>query len=363
MQKTIAKNGKIEVLRFMFSVIIMLFHSGNIQGVNGQIFPSGAFAVEFFFIISGFLMMASIERSMASHNTITIGKETFLFIKRKVVAIYPEIVLSWLFSIVIYAVAKDMNGRQILDQALKSLGDVLLIKSTGLNLGSVNGLVWYISSMLLVMAILYPLIKKRKDMMLYVVLPVGALLALGYLCQEAGTLRKPDQWLGMFTRGLPRAFAEISIGAVCYPVVQKLMRLPLSKLGKWLCTLTEWIIYLSLIWIMGNVNSSKRDYFYILFLAVAIVITFSGQTIDSKWYNNKFCYWLGKFSLYVYLSHAAWCKQIGTLMPEGASVKQQVVTYVAVSICTAFILYFAAALWRKVSPTLGKLSRKLLITE
>lgn len=355
------KNGKIELLRFVLAVIIMISHSANIPGVGSRFFPAGAFAVEFFFIVSGYLMMATIERSLISARSLSTGKETFMFLKKKVVSIYPEIVISWLFSIGVYAVSLDMGLKQIVDQMTKSLGDLLLIKSTGLNLGSVNGVVWYISSMLLVMAILYPLLKKHKDVMLYVVLPVGALIAFGYLCQEAGTMRKPDQWLGTFTRGLPRAFAKISIGVVCYPLAQKLMKSPLSKLGKLALTGIEWAIYITFFLFMYRGQSSKRDYFYVLFLAVGVMITFSGQTIDSKWFNNKICYWLGKFSLPIYLTHAAWCKQLGILMPEGTSIKKLMITYIGISVLSAFVVYFLSMLWRKIQPVLSKISKKLFL--
>ena len=238
---------------------------------------------------------------------------------------------------------------------------MLLIKSTGLYIGSVNGVVWYISSMLLIMAVLYPLIRKYKDIMIHIILPIGALLAFGYLCQEAGTLRKPDQWMGWFTRGNPRAFAEIAIGAVCYPISQKLMNTPLTKKGKWLCTAIEWSIYLLIILFMQFGTSSKRDYFYVLFLAVAVTVTFSGQTIDANWYNNRFCYWLGKFSLSIYLAHAAWCKLISTLLPPQVTLTTQVLVYIIVSIITSFVLHFVAAYWRKISSSIIALIKRELI--
>ena len=339
----------------------MLLHAGNIPGFENRLFKTGAFSVEFFFLISGYLMMGSIERSMTYPQQESIGKETFRFLRKKVLAIYPEIVISWFISIGIFAVAKDMGLRAILDQMIKSLGDVLLIKATGLNLGSVNGVVWYISAMLLVMAFLYPLIKKHKDIMLFVVLPVCALAAFGYLCQEAGTLRKPDQWMGLFTRGVPRAFADISIGAVCYPITQKLASISLTKKGKYLCTFMEWGIYLAMILFMHYGKSSKRDYFYILVLAIAVIITFSEQSIDATWYNNKFCYWLGKFSLPIYLSHAAWCKTISQVLPVGVSLKWQVIAYIVLSVVTAFIVYFLAILWRKARPKVTSFLKKQLI--
>lgn len=352
-----------ELLRFLFSVIIMVFHAGKIPGFESRLFKTGAFAVEFFFIISGYLMMASIERSVSSQQVLSTGEETLLFLKKKITGIFPEIFISWLISVGIYIAGKNLGLRAAADQMIKSLGDLLLIKSTGLNLDSVNGVVWYISAMLLVMAILYPLIKKHKSIMLHVVLPVAALASFGYLCQETGTMRKPDQWLGLFTRGVPRAFAEISIGAVCYPISHKLAGTHLTLKGKWLGTIAEWSIYMAMILFMHYGSSSKRDYFYVLILAVAVIITFSGQTVDATWYNNKFCYWLGKFSLAIYLSHAAWCELITNFLPAGTALKVQVLAYIGVSVVTAFAVYFLASLWRKVSPNVRAFLKEQFIAE
>jgi peptidoglycan/LPS O-acetylase OafA/YrhL len=63
------KNGKIEIMRFIFSVIIILFHCHRSIGfhhlVIGQsripVLNRGYFGVEFFFVISGLLMAKSIH--------------------------------------------------------------------------------------------------------------------------------------------------------------------------------------------------------------------------------------------------------------------------------------------------------------
>lgn len=356
------KNGKIEMLRFLFSVIIMLFHSSNIEGFSDRLFKTGAFAVEFFFIVSGFLMVASVDKQMSTQRErLPLGRESFLFMKKKIVSIYPEVFVSWLTSVVVYVMATDKGAKETIDLFIKSLGDVLLIKSSGLSVSSINPVVWYISSMLIVMAVLYPLLRKYKDMMLHIVLPLGAVLAFGYLRQTAGTLRNPDQWLGLFTRGLPRAFAEIAIGAVCYPVCQKLMNTKLTTLGKFLCTAVEWSIYLLMLLFMHFGKSSARDYFYVFILAVAVMITFSGQTLDAKWYNNKLCYWLGKFSLSIYLSHAVWYKTVDCFVSTDVSAEKRFVIYIGLSMANAFLVYFAGVLWRKVSTPLREFFKRKLV--
>ncbi|MDD6261807.1 MAG: acyltransferase [Clostridiales bacterium] len=354
------RNGKIELLRFVFSVIVMLFHAGNIEGYGNVLFKSGAFAVEFFFIVSGYLMAASIAKANSS-GELSLGTETFLFLKKKVIGIYPELFFSYIISVAIYTLAGKLNFGEVVDLITRSLGDLTLIKMTGIGVKSVNGNVWYISSMLLVMAILYPLIRRYKDVMLKIVLPVAALLAFGFLCQETGVLRSPGEWMGWTYRGNPRAFAGVSLGAVCYPLSQKLGRVNLTGIGKWLCTIAEWGIYLFVLRFTYFGTSSKLDYFYVLFMAAAVVITFSRQSVDAALFDNKVCYWLGKFSLPVFLSHSAWCKQIDALAPADASVEWRVAAYIVCSVVTAFAVYFISVLWRKAGPSVRKRLSKMLV--
>ena len=54
------RNGKIEFLRFLFSLIIVVHHSRMFLGDEISPFLGGSLAVEFFFFVSGYLMMAYI---------------------------------------------------------------------------------------------------------------------------------------------------------------------------------------------------------------------------------------------------------------------------------------------------------------
>ena len=63
-----ARNGKIEFLRFLFCIIVLLYHiAESTIGLKYEIldnitfFGKGYFCVEFFFIVSGYLM-ASFDR-------------------------------------------------------------------------------------------------------------------------------------------------------------------------------------------------------------------------------------------------------------------------------------------------------------
>ena len=81
------RNGKIEILRFVFCVLVLLFHAeGLVPGgvkLPGffSFFENGAIGVEFFFIVSGFFMAKSALKSPADEK---LGSETISFMSKKI---------------------------------------------------------------------------------------------------------------------------------------------------------------------------------------------------------------------------------------------------------------------------------------
>ena len=58
------RNQTIELLRFFFAVVIVLYHGRVIFPIS--LFPSGYLAVEFFFIVSGYMMVKSSKKQQDS---------------------------------------------------------------------------------------------------------------------------------------------------------------------------------------------------------------------------------------------------------------------------------------------------------
>ena len=56
-----ARNGSLDLMKFVFSIVIVLLHSGNLFGRN-KFFPAGHIGVEFFYIVSGYYMAKSALR-------------------------------------------------------------------------------------------------------------------------------------------------------------------------------------------------------------------------------------------------------------------------------------------------------------
>ena len=81
------KNNEVELLRFLFASLVVLRHT-RVVWSNEPSYPyfvKAAFAVEFFFLLSGYLMMASVEKRNMKYPAISrIGSETVGFLKKKV---------------------------------------------------------------------------------------------------------------------------------------------------------------------------------------------------------------------------------------------------------------------------------------
>lgn len=66
------RNGSIELYRFLFALVIMVRHIKPLFVSNGynRLFGRGALGVEFFFIVSGYLMAKNAAaRQGANENT------------------------------------------------------------------------------------------------------------------------------------------------------------------------------------------------------------------------------------------------------------------------------------------------------
>ena len=62
----------VDIFKFIFSIVILLHHSYKLPSFNGEhyILQSGALAVDFFFIISGYFMMKRVDKNIVNDNNL-----------------------------------------------------------------------------------------------------------------------------------------------------------------------------------------------------------------------------------------------------------------------------------------------------
>ncbi len=343
------RNGEIDFLRFLFASIIMLHHSRYVLGDENCLFLGGSLAVEFYFLVSGYLLMASVVNAnqKTQHSTM-LGTETSHFLLRKIQAIFPEWLIAWMigFIFVLYAdQVHSMSG--IYNRFMDYFFELTLLRSSGLHISAINGVMWYLSAMLICMAILYPLLRKYPDLMSKVICPLVAILLLGWLMQTDETLRNPHKWLGWTFKGNVRAMAELCLGVAMYHVVQRWKSIRMITFGRTVVTSLAVMTYGLTIRYMFYRDPSKYDFFYLVLLVVAVICSFSEQGLAYGLFQNRVSVFLGKYSTCLFFAHLYFAQHLNDVLPENLTGTTRLGIYVMLSMLNGLLVMMLASLWRR----------------
>lgn len=295
-------NGIISFWKFMFCLLIVIYHTHIFSKTkNNILFPKGSIGVEFFFLVSGYLMTKAALKNKEETDFKNLGIDTLKFVGKKWKTFIPYTIVAGLMSL---TVINYYHLNNTLFNNISSIWDMLLLRMTGIRGLSVNGPIWYISSMLIAMLILYPLIRRYKEKFLTLFAPVILIVGLGIFSALYGNLRSPDIWIGFAYKGTIRAFFELLLGGCLYLICEKIKKLNFTKFGKLLITLIE-ISCFVLPFLMSQFmdSATKFDYIMLVVISIGIVLAFSEQTLEYNFFCNKFSYWLEKLSLTLYIFH------------------------------------------------------------
>lgn len=293
-------NGIISFWKFCFCMMVVIFHSYAFVA-NGEktVFRQGYIAVEFFFLVSGFLLAKSALKKEESENWRDLGKETFQFVAKKYLAFLPYVLFGGIIALILQNILKHVGFYQ----NASSIWDLLLLRMTGLKGNAVIGQAWYISAMLLCMLVLYPLLRKYKYNFVYLAAPIIVLLGLGWISQTYSRINNPEVWTGFLYKGVIRAFIELTLGCILYVVCQKLKQVDFTKFGKLLITVIEIGGFIFPFLVAQFVSHTKFDFIILAVLSISVLLAFSEKTLEFRFMNNKVCFWLERFSLPLYLCH------------------------------------------------------------
>lgn len=295
------RNGKIELLRFFFCMSVLLFHIGkdvftdsNVISEYFSFFARGRTGVEFFFLLSGFLAAKSAEKIRLNGDTV--GRNSFNFILKKINSILPYHIFAVVCSVVLLFIYSD----NFVTSFVSRFPSAFLLQRTGLCDHDFVTVEWYICSMLLALAIIFPLLLKNFDLTTLVIAPVVSALMIGYLKKTYGAMPVSNEFETFTYSCNIRAVAVILLGCFCFTMSEKIKEIKFSHLNKILLIIIEngcWLV--SMYFMISGINT-RYDSYVIYFMAFGITLTFSRE-FDCKIYNNKFVYFLGELSLPLYL--------------------------------------------------------------
>lgn len=279
------KNNAIEFYRFIFAVIIYLLHAKTVLSVN--IFPFGYLSVEFFFILSGFLL--------AKHNTISSlnsERKILQYFYTKLKKIFPLHAFAWILMAIISIKLYDVSVIPIITTGLT---EFFLLEGFGFPKTLVNGVAWYLSAYFAgLYIIVHCQLYIKKELLLYFIAPLTILMGYGYIIKNFNHL---NVVAGYFL--LLRGVSGLMLGYLSFFIFQNIKETKTTK-KYYLCTIIE-IVCGGLLLI--NCMGIYVNFMLFPFIsALLIVSTFTENSIFAKYLNNKIIAFLGKISLAFYLN-------------------------------------------------------------
>ena len=299
------RNGEIDFLRFIFAILILVYHFNNLFKFN--LSPHGYIGVEFFFIVSGFLMAQKVDRFRSTAvSALSIPNETWIYTINRIKSFYMFYVSAIILQIVIRNILiNHMSFKKILERILLSLPTFSLTFNglTG-HIGLYVGNTWFLSSLVIASFIFFPLLLKSFDFSSKILLPIVALVCLAFL--DANDLfHSWNKWIGWTYNGLLRGIADLALGISMYPLANYLSNNfsnPGTKQTKILATVFKALFFIVPV---AFALSKKFNHDFALhatlYCAIGVALSFSsiGYTIK----DCKLTRYLGKLALPLFIYH------------------------------------------------------------
>lgn len=321
------QNYFIDFLRFVFSICILFYHSWVFAGEFGNgIFNYGFLAVDFYFIVTGYLMMMSIYK-MKSHTTIL--NDSFIFMYNKIKRLFPSLVAAFLVGI-IFVYGFDI-GVIFSDKVLPELFQLGIF---GYEL-SINSSWWYISAMIFSMALLFPIAIKYKDDYCKYIAPLIIVFTIGFIKMNNIIINDPVNISYFLRNGFYQALVFIPIGNVVYSITKSIKN---TKINMNILSGIEIFLYIVLILNMHYYFMNR--FLFVVLLALNIALTFSNRTFLSKIFKHSFWKKLGEYGFYIYLCNISIRTfMIREYLNKGFTYSELFIKFVILSCMTALFLY------------------------
>lgn len=330
----------VEIWRLLFSVSIVFCHAmylpWNTDAEGNMLLHVNSIGVEFFFILSGFLMARSACRTPPPQGGV--GSETTAFLLKKLKPIYPV----FLFAAILELAVRFVLRSETADGLVWNIWDFLFLRAFGLGNSTelLVGASWFLFALFPAMWMLYPLLRKYTNTFLHIIAPLIALFLFGWFERRYGNINYALHTNDVnICLGLLRAIAELCIGCVTYSVCESLKQKFKSDKPSVLVTVAE-VVCLAIIFPFGIYGTrSKTDFLCILLICIGLIAAFSGKSYTNillKEVPNSLIASISVYSLSLYLNHYVWLRTLQSwklALPYNISL----LIYMILSLLTAFV--------------------------
>ncbi|MEE3449638.1 MAG: acyltransferase [Acutalibacteraceae bacterium] len=294
-----SKNNSINFWRVIFTFSIVIFHfSGTYSKFNTVVHAENGWriAVEFFFVVSGFLLAYKCEHSEIS---------AWEYTKHRFKRFFPVYFLSLIMMIVLRIINNSMSARKAFDLILTLIDELMLLQGLAWNYITINGPSWYISVLLICGYFIFYMLRKKKDFFAHFWAPLICIVVYSYLSIKMGRLSGNvydfSDVLG-FSIAMIRGFGGMCAGVISYEFYKKLKETKLTKFGNFLVRLGEIIGFSFILIYTFKKGSTHFDFYFVVIFIFCTAFAFSAEK-KNLLFNNVIVDYLSKISFSIYLVH------------------------------------------------------------
>ena len=330
-----SENYFIDFLRFVFSLCILCYHSWLFSGEYGSgILNFGFLAVDFYFIVTGYLMINSLQKTKSIKAPIL--SKSFEFVFKKINRLIPALIVTFIVGLVfVYGRSVFLDYRLLLSN--KIFPELFQLSILEFEI-SINGSWWYISAMIIVIAILCPFALKYDKYFSYYIAPLIVLFGLGIVNHFKININDPAGTTFFLRNGFYKALIFIPLGNIAYALTEVIGKTSFSKFKRILLTILEFAIYTVLL-------LNMQYYFIETFLSAILLmfnisLTFSNITYTKNLFRHSICKKLGNYGLYIFLCNVSIrTYMLRNYMALNMSYKQLLLRFFVISCVVALFLY------------------------
>lgn len=312
------KNNSITLWRIVFAYLIMVYHFDNKYLIFQHFgLTSGWYiGVEFFFIVSGYLIYANFEALSEKYHS------GLSYLWHRFKKIYPFYLASFcLCFISIYLIREQASFREMLKALFYDFFELFALHGIGLNDGwvYVNNTGWFISILFICDFLIFHCLVKWKDTFVNFVAPIIIIVCFSFLYRNMHGIGAAVQTTGFYENwALMRGLADMCLGICAARLNHVLSCMKHRSLIKVVGALG----FLFVIVCSMKYSNSTTDFLYAMILTVSVSIGFLPS--EGRLYSKKWIYGWSGLTMCMYLIHDAFRTSIFPVflgIPEKLSLK------------------------------------------
>jgi peptidoglycan/LPS O-acetylase OafA/YrhL len=273
--------------------MIAIGHSGIVDISHASYYMG----VDYFFVLSGFLMVLGIEKCIIPLST---GK----YLVKRIERLWPHQLWSFLIFILaqgFLTVGMDNILRRACLHFFEYIpfayywGNMLLAGEYALNYAA-----WYMSILLLFSVAGYYLYLNHKAVLVNVISPLVIVFGYMHLSNHCESFNTGADVGAFLNEAYVRGGAAFAAGVIAYQVVSYIKQYKYKKLFYVLVRLIEFLSFISALYLMVCHGNSRKDLIILGFIYIGIIASFIYQGNDNVPKPVKY---LNDLTFAVYLNH------------------------------------------------------------